>query len=163
MNLTNETISQVVTEAPKEILGIAVPILGNPTFDIFFITIFTSLFITIMNKYFTDQIRIKALRKEMKDMQKQMKKLMSKDPKKAQVMQKEIFKKNMENMKHTMNPKILLITTIPMFALFWFVKEYYSVFGEFLNLGFTEFGWLGTYLVFSIINSIVMKKILDVA
>jgi uncharacterized membrane protein (DUF106 family) len=74
------------------------------------------------------------------------------------------MKKNFENMKHAMNPKILVITMLPMLLLFFFVKTYYTHFGEFFTpFDLVSWGWLGTYIVFSIINSIALKKILDVA
>ena len=79
---------------------------------------------------------------------------MKKDPKKAQVLQQQIMKKNLENMKHVMNPKIMIITMIPMLLLFFVIRTNYAHFGVMLNLGFTEFEWLGTYITFSILNSI---------
>lgn len=158
----NETINQTIAQAPQ-ILGVATPLTTSPTIDIFLLTIITALFTTIVRKHMTDQSAIRALRKEMKGLQKKMREQMKKDPKKAQVMQQEIMKKNMENMKHEMNPKIMLTTMAPLLVVFFFVKELYGPFGEFFNLGFTTFGWLGTYIVFSIINSIIIKKLLDVA
>lgn len=162
----NETINNTVLMAANqtpEVLGYALPLTGFPVLDIYFITLFAALFTTLINKHFSDQIKIKALRKEMKDLQKKMRATMKSDPKKAQKMQQEIFKKNMENMKHAMNPKILLLTMFPLLVLFIFVRTHYGPFGEFLDLGFTEFGWLGSYITFSIINSIVLKKVMDVA
>jgi len=75
------------------VIGLSIPFTGSAVIDIFFITLFTSLFITLVNKYLGDQVRIKALRKEMKSLQKEMRATMTKDPKKAQAMQKEMMKK----------------------------------------------------------------------
>lgn len=159
----NESVNETITKIP-EILGTAVPISGIATLDMYVITLFASLFITLVNKYLSDQVKIRALRAEMKHLQKDMKKVMAKDPKKAQKIQKEIFKKNLENMKHAMDPKILLITMAPMLLLFFFVREYYGPLGDFFTpFGLVSWGWLGTYLLFSIFNSIVLKKVLDVA
>jgi len=156
INQTNQTISTI--------LGHTVPISSSPTIDIYLITVLVSLFMTLTNKYLSDQVAIKALRKEMKELQAKMKKVMRKDPKKAQMLQKEIMKKNLENMKYTMNPKIMLFTLLPMILVFSFIRKYYSHLGEFFNVfGLTHFGWLGTYILFSIINSIILKKLLDVA
>ncbi len=155
----NETIAQIPT-----ILGYALPITTSPIIDIYLISLVGSLFVTIINKQFTDQVKIKALRKDMKDLQKKSKDMMAKDPKKAQKLQGELMKKNFENMKHAMNPKIMIITMLPMLLLFFFVRTYYTHFGEFFTpFGLVSWGWLGTYIVFSIINSIALKKILDVA
>lgn len=159
----NETINQTIVNAPL-LLGHTLPITNSLVLDIYLITLLTSLFVTLVNKYLGDQENIKRLRKEMKELQKEIRKHAIKDPKKAQILQKEIMKKNMENMKHAFNPKIMLTTMVPMMAMFVYVRASYGPFGQFFNfLGFTTFGWLGTYMVFSIINSILLKKILDVA
>ncbi len=159
----NESINQSVSQTIL-VLGQNIPFTGSYTLDIYVITLVASLFITLVNKYLSDQVAIKALKQEMKESQKKMRKIMAKDPKKAQVLQQEHMKKSFEMMKHTMNPKIMLVTMIPMMAMFFYVRALYGPFGEFFNfLGLTTFGWFGTYLIFSIINSIILKKILDVA
>lgn len=159
----NETINQTATQMPL-LFGHTLPITNSLVLDIYLITLVTSLFVTLVNKYLGDQENIKRLRGEMKELQKEIRKHAIKDPKKAQALQKEMMKKNMENMKHAFNPKIMFTTMIPMSTMFIYVRAAYGPFGEFFNfLGFTHFGWLGTYLVFSIINSILLKKILDVA
>ena len=164
MNETlNETLSSVVTSNQQ--FGILFPISGSPILDIFLVTILVALFTTLINKYFTDQTKIKALRLEMKELQKKMRETMMKNPEKAKQIQQEIMKKNMENIKHTMNPKIMLMTMLPLLGVFAFISKIYSPFGEFFTFpifGWT-FGWLGTYIMFSIINSIIIKKVLDVA
>lgn len=160
----NQTINTTLQNTTTTVLGYSAPFTTSPIMDIFLITVVTSLFVTLVNKYLGDQIKVKALRKEMKTLNKKMREIMKTDPKKAQILQKEIMKKNMENMKHAFNPKIMLTTMIPLMAMFMYVRAIYTPFGEFFNFfGFTTFGWLGTYLVFSIINSIIIKKVLDVA
>ncbi|MDA3855731.1 MAG: hypothetical protein PF569_05705 [Candidatus Woesearchaeota archaeon] len=164
MNETiNETINQTIQKIP-ELFGSTLPVTSSPILDIYLITLLTSSFITLVNKYMSDQTKIRALKVEMKDLRKEHRELMIKDPKKAQKIQQAMMKKNLENMKHTMNPKIMIITMLPMLFLIGILRQYYGPFGEFFNfLGFTMFGWLGTYIVFSIINSLILKKVLDVA
>ncbi len=167
----NNTISQTLNETANQtivtILGHSPPFILNPILDIYIITLFTSLFITIINKYMTDQEKIKKLRLEMKDLQKKMREQMAKDPQKAQGLQQEIMKKSMENMKHAMNPKVMLITLIPILLVFTFVSKVYSPLGSFFDLGLNilwlPWGWLGTYILFSLINAILLKKLLNVA
>ena len=159
----NQTVIDAVNETVPTLLGMSAPFTSSPAIDIALIALVGALFTTLVNKFLSDQVKIKALRVEMKKLQKKVREMMKKDPKNAQALQSEIMKKNMENMKHAMNPKIMIITMIPMLFLFFFIKEYYSGFGEFLNLGFTTFGWLGSYFTFSIIASLVLKKVLDVA
>jgi len=145
-------------------LGQTLPITISPIIDIYVLSIITSLFITLVNKYLSDQKTIKRVRAEMKELQKKMRKVMKEDPKKAQLLQKEIMKKNMENFKFAFNPKIMIITFIPAIYIFMLVKNNYSSFGNILNVfGFFSVGCVGTYIIFSIINSILLKKILDVA
>ena len=159
----NQSIAQNASQIPT-LLGYTAPFTNNPIVDIYLVTLVTSLFITLVNKYLSDQVAIKALRLEMKESQKKMRKVMKKDPKKAQKMQQAHMKKSFEMMKHTMNPKIMLTTMVPILVIFGYMRTLYSPLGEFFNIfGFTTFGWLGTYIVFSIINSIVLKKVLDVA
>ena len=159
----NETINQTVVEATT-LFGQSVPFTNSPAIDIFLITVFVALFITIVNKYMTDQVAIKALRKEMKSMQKNMRELMKKDPKQAQALQKKIMKKNFENMKHSMNPKVMFVTMVPIIAIFSLIGKLYGPLGEFFTpFDLVSWGWLGTYIFFSIINSILMKKALNVA
>lgn len=160
----NQTINQTAAQAPT-LLGLTIPFTTSPLIDIYLISLVASIFVTLINKKFTDQARIKALRQEMKDLRKKSREAMTKDPKKAQQIQAEMMKKTGENMKHAMNPKIMLITMAPMLFLFAFIRKSYSadIFPVILNLGFTEFTWFGTYITFSIINSIIVKKLLDVA
>ncbi len=159
----NQTVEAVVNETIPTILGMTAPFTSSPTIDIALIAVVGGLFTNLVNKYLSDQVKIKALRAEMKTLQKKVRDMMKKDPKKAQALQGEIMKKNMENMKHAMNPKIMLITMVPMLFLFFFIRSHYGYMGEFWDLGFTQFGWLGTYFTCSIVSSIVLKKVLDVA
>ncbi|MCA9497072.1 MAG: DUF106 domain-containing protein [Nanoarchaeota archaeon] len=160
----NNTINQTVADVSQTFMGISFPFTNSPTMDIFLMSLVASLFITLINKYMSDQVKIKALRAEMKELQKKMRSTMTKNPEKAKKIQQEIMKKNMENMKHAFNMKIMVITMLPMLLLFGFISKNYAQFGEFFNFfGLTTFGWLGTYLVFSIFCSIALKKILNVA
>jgi len=162
----NQTINQTLIEQ-NTLMGFSAPFTSSATMDIYIITLIVALFITLVNKYLTDQVAIKALRAEMKELQKKMRKVMQKDPQKAQKMQQEIMKKNFENMKHTMNPKVMLITFVPIIIVFTFVGKFYGPFGELMDFPFWFFWqpweWLGVYIFFSLINSILLKKVLDVA
>jgi len=164
INTTLNNMSNHIATNTSIISNITLPVTNSLVLDIYIITLITSLFVTLVNKYLGDQVKVKALRKEMKTLNKEMRKVMKQDPKKAQNLQKEIMKKNMENMKYAFNPKIMLTTMIPLMIMFVYVKQMYSPFGEFFNFfGLIHFSWLGTYIVFSMFNSIIMKKILDVA
>lgn len=160
----NESLNQTAIQA-SQFMGVGIPFTGYALVDIYLITLIVAVFTTIITKYLTDQITIKALRKDLKDSQKKMREVMKKDPQKAQEMQKKIMKKNFELMKHSMNLKMILVTMGPLLIVFTLIGKLYpsNIFPTILDLGFVSFAWLGTYIVFSIINSIALKKILKVA
>lgn len=161
----NESINETLLQTPTTILGTSAPFTNSPTIDIFLITLIVAVFINLINKYFTDQVKIRALRAEMKELQKKMREKFKTNPQEAQKLQQQIMKKNMENIKHAMNPKIMLITMGPLLIVFTFIGKLYGYLGEFfiIPLFGWNFGWLGTYILFSIINSIIIKKVLNVA
>ena len=74
MNNTTDTLNMTIqnsTEISTEIvsntfIGLTTPFTMNPLIDIIIIALIAALFTTILNKYLTDQVAIKALRKEMK-------------------------------------------------------------------------------------------------
>lgn len=160
----NESLNQSVIQA-SQFLGQTIPFTGSALFDIYLITLVVAVFTTIVTKYLTDQVSIKALRKDLKDSQKKMREVLKKDPQKAQEMQKKIMKKNFELMKHSMNIKMILVTMGPLLVVFTLIAKLYpaTLFPTILNLGFISFAWLGTYIIFSIVNSLILKKVFNVA
>ncbi len=162
-NATLALATNQTADALPTILGSTVPLTFSPVLDIFLIALVGSLFVTLINKYLGDQTRIRALKEEMKGLRKKSREVMMKDPKKAQQIQQEMMKKSMENMKLTMNPRIMLTTMLPMLLLLGLVRNLYAPLGDFWDLGFTTFSWLGTYIVASLIWSILLKKVLNVA
>lgn len=158
----NTTLQNVTQEIPT-FIGLTTPFSYSPLIDIAIISFIAAVFTTLLNKYLTDQVAIKALREEMKKKQKDMRAMMKTNPQKAQKMQMDIMQKNMELMKHSFNFKVMAITLIPMIYVFTQVRSAYAQYPEILNLGFTTFGWLGTYLILAIVSSIILKKALKVA
>ncbi|MCH8519218.1 MAG: hypothetical protein LAT82_00495 [Nanoarchaeota archaeon] len=161
-NSTIETMSSNMSSVPTFIF-LEVPFTTGPLLDIFIISLIAALFTTLLNKYLTDQVTIKALRVEMKKKQKEMREMLKKNPQKAQAMQSDLMKKNMEIFKHSFNIKILVITLIPLLYIFTQIRAGYIHYDVILNLGFVSFGWLGSYIILTIICSIALKKILNVA
>lgn len=114
--------------------------------------------ITLAYKYLTDQTKMKELKTEMKDMQKKMKE-MKDQPGKMMEMQKEAMKRNMEYMKHSMKPT--LFTFIPIIIIFGWLRNYYTALGNPpVFLGLT---WIWAYIIFSIVISIVLRKVLKIS
>ncbi len=137
---------------------------GYPALDIILISCLITLISSLITKYTTPQDEIRKLRKDMKKLQKKMKEHMKKqEMEEVKSIQKEIMAINGELFRKNMNLKQMLVTSLPLILIFSFIKNNYSVYGEFLNLGFTRFGWLGTYIWSSIIFSTIWRKILKIA
>lgn len=116
-----------------------------------------TLLMTLAYKFFTDQNLMKTLKDDMKDMQKGLKDTTQTVEKKMS-MQKDIMSKNMEYMKHSMKP--MLITFLPIIIIFGWLRGYYEAIGN--PQIFFKLTWLWTYMIFSIIFSILIRKILKV-
>jgi len=114
--------------------------------------------ITLSYKYLTDQTKMKELKDEMKGMQKKMKEFKD-DPGKVMSMQKDAMKKNMEYMKHSMRP--MLFTFIPIILVFGWLRNYYTALGN--PAVFLGLSWLWSYIIFSLVISIVLRKLLKIS
>lgn len=112
----------------------------------------TSLILTLCQKYLSNQVELKELRKEQKILQEEMKKF--KDHPEKLV---ELNKKQLEFIPKTFNltMKPLMYTSIPIILLFrWF--------GEYLNPIFGGW-WILYYIIGSLIFSSIFRKVFDVA
>src|SRR3989344_8240865 len=125
----------------------------NPLFGMIFISFILTLLVTLIYKYTTDQKSMKELKDDIKNLQKKMKEH-KEDAGKMMEVQKEAMEKNIKYMKHTFVPMIL--TFLPIIIIFGWIKEKYTPKGDI----FFMFGWLGTYIIFSLIFSMILRKIL---
>jgi uncharacterized membrane protein (DUF106 family) len=123
------------------------------TFIILMITFIT----TLIQKYTTNQEELKKIREEQKQIQEEMKKN-KENPKKIE----ELTKKNMELMSKTfsINNKSLLITGIPLILLYRWFNDYFIMLNNPKFFGFL--GWIGYYIIMSILFSIPLRKLLKV-
>ena len=123
---------------------------------ILIISFIITLLTTLVYKYFTNQEALKKLNYENKGLQEKMKQHKG-DVKKMAELQKEALQKSLiEPMKHQIKP--LLITMIPFLLVFSWLRLRYEGTGD-LIFGI---GWFGTYIVSSIIFSMVLRKVLKV-
>tara|TARA_Y100000031_G_C8061635_1_gene310900 strand:+ start:225 stop:659 length:435 start_codon:yes stop_codon:yes gene_type:complete len=128
---------------------------SSPVGGIILISFILTLLITVAYKYFTDQEVLKSLKQEMKEMRKEMKEFKD-DPKKMMELQKKSMQKSMEQMKMTFKP--MLITLLPLLVVFSWLRATYTDLGDvFLGLS-----WIWTYIIFSIVFSMTLRKILKV-
>ena len=128
----------------------------NITYGMILIVLALSLFMTIIQKYATDQKTLKEMREEQKKMHEELKKL--------ERGSKEYAELSMKSMKFTvpmmkLSMRAVAFTGIP-FLLFirWF-NDFFSLL-DFKFLGFLNWFWF--YLIFSIIFSSIFRKILKV-
>ncbi len=128
----------------------------NKTIGMFAIVFIISLLSIIVQKFATDQKQLKELRKEQKLLQEEMKKFRE-DP--AKLM--ELQKKQMEFLPKTMklSTRAILFTGVPFILLFRWFNDYFLA-NSFNFLGFLPWFWF--YLIFTLIFTAILRKVLDV-
>jgi len=146
---------------------------NQPLLSIVLFSLIISLFLTITYKLLTNQKRIKELREEQKKFQGRIKE--EKDREKMMEIQKEMLKKSAELMHLTMRPT--LITFIPILFVFIFLRNLYTtakvgaIISWSINIpilcsilpGLCDgAGWLLSYILFSTVFSILIRKIMKV-
>jgi len=124
------------------------------------LSIVLSLIVTLIYKFFTDQILMKELKGELKSHQKQMKNHRG-DTAKISELSKKSMETNMKYMRQTFKP--MLITIVPFLLIFQYLRGAFDS-TIILNLPFWPhtLGWIGTYIIFSMIFTTAFRKILDV-
>jgi uncharacterized membrane protein (DUF106 family) len=146
----------------KDFLKNTIGLILNPTLGILIkfnvyvgfiiIVALTSLILTLAQKYLSNQVELKELRKEQKLLQEEMKKYKD-HPDKLM----ELNKKQLEFIPKTFNltMKPLMYTSIPIILLFrWFGEALNPIFGGW---------WILYYLIGSLIFSSIFRKVFDVA
>ena len=135
------------------------PIMNLPDpINLLIISFILTGLITLAYKYLTDQEKMKGLKGEMKLAQKNMKEFKD-QPDKMMAMQKDVMKKNMEYMKHSMKPT--LFTFVPIIIIFGWLRNYYEALGNpDVFLGLT---WIWAYIIFSLVISIVLRKVMKIS
>ena len=115
----------------------------------------------IIHKFGTNQEELKSLKEEQKKFREQMKQAKDQPEKMMELQKKQMenlpatFSKNLEL---TMKP--LMYTAIPLIlSLRWFSDFFIAMESPKIFLGL---GWLGTYIIFSLIFSMTLRKILRV-
>ena len=139
-------------------------IVSNPLLSITIISFFLTLVVTLVYKFTTDQNKLKGIKEELKTIRKDMKENKN-DTNKMMDLQKRSMGISMEQMKHTLKPT--LITMIPILIIFSWLQKTLPNTQVILNLPFSipkmglnnGFGWVGIYIITSIIFSIIMIKV----
>jgi len=128
-------------------------ITSNPTISIVSLSFLVTLAMTLFTKRFTNQNRMKELKKIQKACQIKIKENKGNLEEQKKI-QKEIMACSMELMKHSFKP--MIYTFIPLIAIFWWIR------GIFLETAIAS-TWLWWYIGAAIGSSIILRKVLDVA
>ena len=123
----------------------------NPKISISVFSIIVTLISTLVQKKFTDQEHLKSLKKRQKEIQKELKK--NKDPSIMKELNAEMLQLTGVMFKSSMKP--MFVTIIPFLLLFsWLRSVYVPVLGS---------SWMWYYIGYSVLASIVLRKVLKVA
>lgn len=126
------------------------------------ISIALAIMSALVRKAVLDMKKLKQMKEEMKEQQRIMKEsTKSGDTKKMQKAQEHLMKLTMENMKYSFKP--MLITFIPFIIIFYWLQGQYTSVGTVATILGFDLGWLGWYLVTSIISSLIINKILNIS
>ncbi len=130
----------------------------NVTLGMLIVVLGLTIIMTLVQKYGTDQETIRELKKDQKEVQKEMQKY-KEDPQKMMEIQKSLMPTTFKLMELSMRGTI--ITLIPFILLFRWFWDYFEVIPEFRFFGFLSWFWF--YLIFSIVFSSILRKVMDVA
>jgi uncharacterized membrane protein (DUF106 family) len=127
------------------------------TLGMFIVVFIISFMLTLIQKYGTDQETLRRIKGEQKILREEMKKYKN-EPEKIM----ELNKKQLEIIPKTFDitMKPLLYTFIPFILFFRWFHDYFSAV-QFEFFGFLSWFWF--YLIFSIIFSSILRKVLKVA
>ena len=125
----------------------------SPLAGILIVSFILMLLTTLVYKYFTNQEVLKRLKEENKSLSEEMKKNRD-NPQRLLELQKQQMSKSLEPLKHQMKP--MLITFIPFILVFGLLKNAYN---GILVLGMN---WFWAYLIFSIVFSMILRKLMKV-
>lgn len=116
-----------------------------------------TIFMTVVQKYATDQETLKEMKKEQKALNDEMKKFKD-NPEKVMQMQKESMKFVMPMMKLSMRG--MIYTGIPLILMFRWFMDTFAALGNPKFFGFMTWFWF--YLIASIIFSTFIRKWMNV-
>ncbi len=124
---------------------------ANPKVSIAVFSVVVTLISTLVQKHFTDQEHLKSLKKRQKEIQAEIKK--TKEPSIMQELNSEMLQLTGLMFKKSMKP--MFVTMIPFLILFtWLRSIYVPVMGN---------GWIWYYIGYSVLASIILRKVLKVA
>lgn len=134
------------------------PLMSIPApWNVLLLSFILTLIMTLLYKFLTDQKLMKELKDEMKELQNEMKTLKD-NPERMMEVQKKAMERNMKYLLQSLKPT--LVTFIPILIIFAWLRAYFTALGNPAIL----FGlsWIWIYIIFSIVFSISLRKLLKV-
>ena len=130
----------------------------NTTWGMLIIILILSIITTLLQKYTTDQATLRELRKQQKEIQKEIKKHRD-NPQKVMELQRSSLPASMKMMQLSM--RSAFYTIIPFILLFRWFLDYFATIPDFRFFGF--FSWFWFYFIFTIIFSSFLRKWFNIA
>ena len=143
------------------------PVTNNfsPLWSIIILSLILTFFITLIYKLVSNQTVMKQLKQEQDVLKKEMK-AVKHDAEKYMAVQKVAMQKSLEYMRHSMKPTLFYI--IPLLLIFGWMSKTFKGYDDLVSWGFyiplfgTGLGWLGVYIISSIVFSIIVRKLMRV-
>jgi uncharacterized membrane protein (DUF106 family) len=129
----------------------------NLNYGMLILILIISLFMTLLQKYGTDQETLRELKKEQKILQEEMKKY-KEHPEKLMSLQKKQLEFLPKTMKLSMRP--VVYTSIPLILFFRWFHDIFTIMGDPQFFGF--FNWFWFYIVGSMVFNLGLRKVLKV-
>ncbi len=133
--------------------------------NILVISFILTLIVNLAMKFFTNQKVMKTLKEESEFFKEEMKKFKN-DPQKLLDIQKKTMENSMKYLRHSL--PATLITLLPLLLIFGWLRQAFPAGEILLKFPFklpllgAGLGWLGSYILFSIIFNIALRKILKI-
>jgi uncharacterized membrane protein (DUF106 family) len=126
---------------------------ANPILSLAIISLIITLISTLIHKWLTNQEHLRSLKERQKELQKELKNC--KDECKLKEINSEILQISGKMMKSSFRP--MFVTIIPFLILFSWLRGIYGGAEPLLK------SWIWYYLGFSILSSIILRKVFKVA
>jgi len=122
------------------------------------IILFVTLIVTLAQKYATDQVALKELKKEQKAIQKQMKEF-KEHPEKLMELQKTQMKLFPKQMKLSM--RAIAFTGVPLILFFRWFQDFFVTLGDVKFFGIIG-SWFLFYLIIAMVFGSILRKYMKV-
>ena len=136
--------------------------LGSP-WNIIVISFILTLIVDLSMKFLSNQKAMKFLKEEAESIRKEITNFKH-DPQKMMELQKKQVESSMKYMKHSLTPTAF--TLLPLLVIFNWLRNTFPSGETLINLPFaipligSGLGWLGTYIISSIIFNLILRKLL---